>query len=349
MKILYVFLIFFSKSAADNGVLDINVPHLTVKAQNSGNMTLQSGLARDLYLEPGPGGKVVFDGEDILEIIKMAKTLPPVWLPHAHNGFFGTFEGGQRIHVKLEARDPENGPLEYKLVAGDLPTGITLDVTGGYINGVVPDIERFYTFTIRAINNQTKYADSVFKMEVLSHDNCKSSPCQHHGSCIDNSNNTYTCVCPEPYSGHSCEIDCRSNAFGVRYKNKIPDAQMSAYLSQSTKLASNGRYSGSSYWCGTNDNSWLQVDLGEPKTVYKTLYQYINSNFYTNGYTLSVSLDGVHFNYVNDTSGLHTFSGGQSTYTNSLPSPILARFVRYHPKGYKSGYYPCMKVELYGC
>lgn len=34
----------------------------------------------------------------------MAKTLPPVWLPHAHNGFFGTFEGGQRIHVKLEAR-----------------------------------------------------------------------------------------------------------------------------------------------------------------------------------------------------------------------------------------------------
>lgn len=38
---------------------------------------------------------------------------------------------------------------------------------------------------------------------------------------------------------------------------------MSAYLSQSTKLASDGRYSGSSYWCGTNDNAWLQVDLGK--------------------------------------------------------------------------------------
>lgn len=67
-------------------------------------------------------------------------------------------------------QDPENGPLEYQLVAGELPTDVTLDETGGYINGVVPDIERFYTFTIRAINNQTKYADSVFKMEVL----CKS-------------------------------------------------------------------------------------------------------------------------------------------------------------------------------
>jgi hypothetical protein len=27
-----------------------------------------------------------------------------IWLPHAHNGFFGTFIGGQKIHIKLEAR-----------------------------------------------------------------------------------------------------------------------------------------------------------------------------------------------------------------------------------------------------
>lgn len=71
------------------------------------------------------------------------------------------------LTIFVYLQDPENGPLEYKLVGGDLPTGVTLDETGGFINGVVPDIERFYTFTIRAINNQTKYADSVFKMEVL--------------------------------------------------------------------------------------------------------------------------------------------------------------------------------------
>lgn len=40
---------------------------------------------------------------------------------------------------------------------------------------------------------------------ILANDNCKSSPCQQHGTCIDNSNNTYSCVCPEPYSGQRCD------------------------------------------------------------------------------------------------------------------------------------------------
>ena len=57
-------------------------------------------------------------------------------------------------------------------------------------------------------------------------------------------------------------LDCKNNAFGVADKRKIPDAQMSAYLSQSTYLASNGRYGGGSYWCGANNNAWLQIDLG---------------------------------------------------------------------------------------
>ena len=57
--------------------------------------------------------------------------------------------------------------LLYTLVAGDLPTGITVDKHNGYINGILPDIERSYSFTIRAMDNYTKYADSAFKMEVL--------------------------------------------------------------------------------------------------------------------------------------------------------------------------------------
>lgn len=64
-------------------------------------------------------------------------------------------------------QNPDDSDLEYRLIAGNLPHGITLDENGGYLNGEVPDIERLYSFTIRAINNQTKYADSVFKMEVI--------------------------------------------------------------------------------------------------------------------------------------------------------------------------------------
>lgn len=36
-------------------------------------------------------------------VIKIAKSLPPVWSKHAHMGFFGTFTGEQRINIKLEA------------------------------------------------------------------------------------------------------------------------------------------------------------------------------------------------------------------------------------------------------
>lgn len=349
MKILCVFLFVVVLVTADDGVLNINIPNVVVKAQTTGNITLQSELSRDLYLEPGPGGKLIFDNEDILQIIKIAQSLPPVWLPHAHNGFYGTFEGGQTIHIKLEARDPDGGVIVYTLVAGDLPTGITIDKRNGYINGILPDIERSYSFTIRAMDNNTKYADSVFKMEVLSFDNCKSNPCYHSGTCKDFNNNTYNCLCSRPYGGHRCNIDCRSQALGVGDRNKIPDGQMSAYLSQGSYLAANGRYGRSPYWCGTNNNAWLQVDLGVARTVYRTRYQSYNSNFYTGSYTMSYSVDGVVFHPLNDTNGIHLFRGGTSTYTEDLPTPTVARFLRYHPKSYHKSYYPCMRVELYGC
>lgn len=56
---------------------------------------------------------------------------------------------------------------------------------------------------------------------------------------------------------------CASQSLGVSDKHKIPDAQMSGYLTYSTYLESNGRYGSSGYgWVGSNANSWLQVDLG---------------------------------------------------------------------------------------
>ena len=56
---------------------------------------------------------------------------------------------------------------------------------------------------------------------------------------------------------------CASQSLGVSDRSKVPDAQMSGYLTYSSNLESNGRYQASGYgWLGSNSNSWLQVDLG---------------------------------------------------------------------------------------
>lgn len=62
---------------------------------------------------------------------------------------------------------------------------------------------------------------------------------------------------------HFAITACASQSLGVSDKSKVPDAQMSGYLTYSSYLESNGRYGSSGYgWVGSNSNSWLQVDLG---------------------------------------------------------------------------------------
>lgn len=54
--------------------------------------------------------------------------------------------------------------------------------------------------------------------------------------------------------------DCPNNAFGIDYsKKKIPDAQLSAHYTLSTRSASDGRLNSRSGWIGTGAGSWLQV------------------------------------------------------------------------------------------
>ena len=56
---------------------------------------------------------------------------------------------------------------------------------------------------------------------------------------------------------------CTNNKLGISNRSLIPDAQMSAHLSRTNISASEGRLGASGQgWCGSNTNSWLQVDLG---------------------------------------------------------------------------------------
>lgn len=59
-------------------------------------------------------------------------------------------------------------------------------------------------------------------------------------------------------------LDCRQSEVGISLPSKIPDAQLSAYLSHEMSNATEARLdSEEKGWCGENANSWLQVDLGK--------------------------------------------------------------------------------------
>jgi hypothetical protein len=57
--------------------------------------------------------------------------------------------------------------MEYRVVAGTMPPGLRIDSSGSRIIGQVPDVNAIYSFTVRATNTNDKYADAVFRMEII--------------------------------------------------------------------------------------------------------------------------------------------------------------------------------------
>ena len=56
--------------------------------------------------------------------------------------------------------------MSYTIVAGTLPPGVSLNAATGRIQGLAPDADLTYVFTVRATDNHGKFADSVFKIVV---------------------------------------------------------------------------------------------------------------------------------------------------------------------------------------
>ncbi|XP_060563332.1 lactadherin-like [Ruditapes philippinarum] len=354
------FCFLFSFIACDNGgILQIHYPNISLEADTDGNVTLQSGADASVYIVPGTnGGSVYFEGEDLLHLIKVINGLPPVWKEHSATGFFYTAFGGETMNVKLEALDPENGKMEYRVVAGTMPPGLRIDSSGSRIIGQVPDVNAIYSFTVRATNTNDKYADAVFRMEIIERNQCiPSSPCQHGGFCVDTMGETpYVCNCTEQYSGVNCEIPCKTNSLGVKNASVIPEAMMSAFLTRENYTAADGRLDSSGGsgkgWCGSNANSWLQIDLGRLARVFGAISQSYSSTYYTGSYQMTYSTDGTTFNDVLGNNGTSLVLNGTSSSSHAvskLPDPITARFVRFHPVSYSSSHYPCLRVDLNGC
>ncbi|XP_061177017.1 uncharacterized protein LOC133185733 [Saccostrea echinata] len=340
-----------SSASSSFDALVVHRPHVDVVAEQNGNLTLKSGYNGDIRLVPGANetGSVYFDGEDLLHIIQLIVSLPPVWDDHSPFGYVGEFHSGERVNIQLKAKDPEGTAITYQLIGGELPPGIRLDQVRGILKGLAPNTEELFTFTIRAFDEHGKHADNVFKMLIRGANKCDSNPCVHEGRC-EEVNGSYVCRCPHPYGGRTCNLDCRSNSLGVRQSKRwIPDAQMTAYKTQSSEYAYHGRQDYGGYWRGKDGTSWLQVDLGNVTRIYATVMQYYGSRQYTSSYSLQYSTDGNNFHNYTVGGHLSTFSAGASTYTRPLPEPLDARFIRFIPHGWYSSYGPYMRVDILGC
>ncbi|XP_069108516.1 lactadherin-like [Argopecten irradians] len=354
--IIFIFSIILSAIDGSPGnVLQLDYPDVTIAAQKNGTFLGQSGLNGDIYIQPNKTnfGTVFFDGYDLLEIIDIINNMPPLWRLHGHTGYSGTFEGGSDINIPLEVLDPESQDVRFELVAGNFPIGLKIAKNPWRIEGIVPDEDAIFTFTIRALDSSDKYADAVFKIETLEVDQCLREMCHNNGQCNNtNTHRGFTCTCPTGYGGPTCDISCTRTALGVGNASVVPDAQMSAYLSRYLSKAENGRLSRSgNNWCGENANSWLQVDLGRKAQIYRIETAGANSTFYTKTYTLSYSTTGTSFDFVNSVNSttVHTFHGSIGAEYQTLPEPLEARFIRIHPKTYDSRYHPCLQVEMFGC
>ncbi|OWF47457.1 uncharacterized protein LOC110454281 [Mizuhopecten yessoensis] len=340
--------------AASADPLQVDYPSVIVHAKADGNFTMLSGFNGDIKLIPGVNntGNVYFEGEDLLYLFEVILSQPPIWSEHSPFGHLGDFHGGERVFVQLEALDPEGGQVTYSVVAGDLPPGITLDSTLGQVKGLAPDADTTYSFTVRATDYQSKYADNVLQMKVRGIDSCTSTTCLHEGICQDTKND-FHCNCIHPYGGKTCSLDCRNNGLGVDGRHKVvPDAHMSAYKSYSTYLALNGRLYGSG-WYGVDSQSWLQVDFGNVTQIHGVQIQGCSSYYYTTAFNLQFSVDGNSFtNYTTDGVSPKSFPGygnTNSVYKSSLAQPVDARYVRFVPTNWNRSYKPCMRVELLGC
>ena len=88
----------------------------------------------------------------------------------------GTFRHDNAIVVKIDVEDfdPLQGDLEYSIVSGSLPAGVSIDINSGELYGQLARqtaVETTYTFTVRAnrtiSSSLNVFTDQTFTMKVI--------------------------------------------------------------------------------------------------------------------------------------------------------------------------------------
>ncbi|XP_019631178.1 PREDICTED: lactadherin-like [Branchiostoma belcheri] len=108
-------------------------------------------------------------------------------------------------------------------------------------------------------------------------------------------------------------------------------------------------------WSAGNNTTgeWLQVDLGEMKTVTGTIIQgrYHHDDHWVTSYKLQCSVDGLSWiTHASSNGSEEVFPGNtdrSTPVTNLLDSPTDARYVRFLPQSWHG--HMSMRVEVLGC
>ena len=113
----------------------------------------------------------VYDGFPL--VMSLSANRRPVFLTPSN---LGTLRHDNQCVIKIDVVDfdPLQASLEYSIVGGALPTGLSIDLTTGEIYGALPTqaaIESEYSFTVRAnrtpLAGVTVFTDKTFTMTVI--------------------------------------------------------------------------------------------------------------------------------------------------------------------------------------
>jgi len=92
---------------------------------------------------------------------------PPDWVTSA--GSLGQFDELQPMFFNLKAVDPDDDFVTYSIVAGALPTGLTLNTLTGQISGTPAQVasNTIFNFDARAEDPEGLFTDRSFSLEIL--------------------------------------------------------------------------------------------------------------------------------------------------------------------------------------
>ena len=89
----------------------------------------------------------------------------PNWTTSAD---LGTFFFGSSVSTTIIATDTESTDIDYSLISGSLPTGLSLNQETGAITGTIAAATGAYSFTIRAVDTGGNTVDRQFSITALS-------------------------------------------------------------------------------------------------------------------------------------------------------------------------------------
>ena len=89
----------------------------------------------------------------------------PNWTTSAD---LGTFFFGSSVSTTIVATDTENTDIDYSLISGSLPDGLSLNQETGEITGTITAAMGTYSFTIRGVDTGGNTVDRQFSIAALS-------------------------------------------------------------------------------------------------------------------------------------------------------------------------------------